>query len=542
MMNVGNATYQGDNSVRKRDPTVPTALDYPQSLGEVDAKLTALQENASAGVIDNDTLEQYFPGFLATPQQNVIENVNYVDFYANEGQKERRMEFEIVPAPFQELIPNTARMIIKVGFKKTDGAVLDITESVPVNNFWGHYFKKLDIVRKIDGISIANSKQMEIAKSMFDDLVRLGEHNIELRSDLLFDPTPVCKKRQYTAADNAQKVQQIGDPNLVSRAARYGVRYVKEEEEYEIPLCFLHQFFLCEKIPPSASTQFKLIFDIETDTKKLFDSFTSVADQAAAVGRDPGKVVITGKPYIRINYRRNTTAYDQMFSQELMKNQAYTLLEFLDRSPLTYTLGSGDLSHQIKFPLQNFSPQFLVLDLYYQNDYLHLNSYTTHNSQYALKRIKSIKLSNLTQSNNTNVTLNYDLEKKSDRRQLHMNYLAFLKGFSQSVGHESLYSFSLGGITPPSFEKWNDDNAYGIVLDLRSSQGVTGRDEPLILQGEMILDIALRPNAQERNSESSILQCTFLHPSTYALVKNQDSPNISLVYTSNVNENIAYKA
>ena len=286
--NVTTINYNDANRVIESSLT-----DFPTGENVAANIASQLDDLAKNGEVNYATVLENFPGFVNIPQQASIKDNGEMLVYTNSPwQQQNDLKFQISPIGDNQIIPSTAELIIDLKFVKNndskigefnyntskakagaDGTTVKMPNAVPVNNFFGHLFKQMQV--KKNNVLITKAQEYMTYESN-RELSRINHSRLNIVAcDLLYSPiqtTPNEVERKSTVYDSTAlpKFDYRVNDNIIERIRWCNKEFTEgESNRYKVPLSFFNKFFKTFELLPEGY-EFDLEINLESDMKVLF--------------------------------------------------------------------------------------------------------------------------------------------------------------------------------------------------------------------------------------------------------------------------------
>ena len=467
-------------------------------LGKVDKSQTFI----ATGRADAD-MGRYYPNVYPISRQSQIAADFPKKAYASDSYiDKKRLEFTIQLTASTYTNYSTMEVVLPLKFtKKSDKtAALDKTVTT-VNNFFGHWFKDIEILRYPDDkqilptnntVSVSNysnaqlkylpSKALKpLEKTLLYTNIPIyyfnGEDRRSIAAATLTSTTGLSGTNLKNVQDKNEKatakaIEDRSDFNLIYRLKNFR-NTLSAEKVYRIPL-----LYLCElgKVNFSVSTDTRINIILQRNLNKLFES----NKVATAIPENPdAHINFFARPYI---------AYQEIH----LTQQAGLYQNGILRSRTALRQGVVPAPYQQEFEVavgtQNFTCLFqgaqrqidwVEISILYDKSYHHETIYDSYDVELAPKLIKNIKFDNASTTYSLTGQIEYDLTKEDDRNTLYKMLAAFqCGGYSSANLNQFINNPVYQDMTRE--EDWSknykDDR---LLIDLRRSKGYTDELEKI---------------------------------------------------------------
>ena len=293
---IGNTYFLDSNLNPLKDVSRVPTIDNIPTLNNAERKLNMLGKLWSKGQLEI-SLVRYIPGLTKAARQGQIAKIEDQITYADQTYEDKKtLEFSVRLAPNCYTNFSTMELVLPVFFAEKDDKTTAIPATVrPVNNFFSHWIKEIDIKRYPDQFKILPTNNIvpiadhaaKYLKHMPDDALKT------IKSTLLYEKIPVVLKsdrRSNTSDTPADRT----DNNIVKRTADFTPASLLKKVYYRIPLKFFTELgnVNCQH---NINTNFT--FTLETNTMKLFENTAK-----AGLNLEPDAAVhFHERPYITYN-------------------------------------------------------------------------------------------------------------------------------------------------------------------------------------------------------------------------------------------------
>ena len=358
---------------------------------------------------------------------------------------------------------------------------------IPVNNFFTHWRKDVNIKRYGDDIAILPiNKTLDIYRYSDAMLKHLPDDVLAtFQEDLLYSKKSVIIKgnANNTIADRRNHIaaaarQSNTDANSNDRIAKFNNNnQLFAQKYYRVPLKYLVDIGLV-----NLPTEFniKLTFNLERNASKLFETKeklpNTTAGAAAALPTDApdASPYFFATPYLMYEQLTLSETFHKYISKII--NSKRVLRTGIQKTPMqkTYKINVGSQSHVVDFTGASRQFSFIEIGLTFDKSEQHNNPYDSYNFELAATMIGSVQLENW---NNRYGELNrkYDLTDEHDKYLMYRYFVAWATGGGSSVGplsqfaHNPVYKELTKLKNYYTFAK-SDERLY---VDLRRGRGYT---------------------------------------------------------------------
>ena len=383
----------------------------------------------------------------------------------------------------------------------------------PVNNFFTHWIKDVNIRRYGDDIAVLSvNKTMDIYRYSDAMLKHLPDKALAtFQKNLLYSKKPVItkgnsagtindrRKHIATAARNSNTNDNIDD-----RIAKFNQDdALSEKKVYRIPLKYLVDIGLVN-LPTEFNV--RLTFNLEKGLGKLFETRKKIsnttAGKAAALPTTvpDANVYFYAIPYIQYEQIKLNDTF-QKYVKKII-NSKRVLRTGIKPSPLqkSYEINVGSQSHVVEFKGASRQFSFIEISLVFDKSEQHNSQYDSYNFELASTMIGSVQLENL---NNKYGEINrkYDLTDEHDQYLMYRYFVAWATSGGSSVG--PLSQFANNPIYR-ELTKYEDYYTFGksdkiLYVDLRRGKGYTNELEKVVRNdSSLMLTVTLKDAAVKK--------------------------------------------
>ena len=504
----------GQNLNPVDDATGVESIDYSASVEDLIGKVKKLKTLYEKGQIDADVL-RYVPGMNKIMYQGQL---NYIDTKKSHASSTytdmEQLEFVIELPADTFLNFSTIQLCLPLTFRKrTNKAQALDDDMIPVNNFFTHWIKDVNIKRYGDDIAILPiNKTLDIYRYSDAMLKHLPDDVLAtFQEDLLYSKKPVIIKgnANNTIADRRNHIaaaarQSNTDSNINDRIAKFNNNnQLFSQKYYRVPLKYLVDIGLV-----NLPTEFniKLTFNLERNVSKLFETKeklpNTTAGAAAALPTDApdASPYFFATPYLMYEQLTLSETFRKYISKIISSKRV--LRTGIQKTPMqkTYEINVGSQSHVVDFTGASRQFSFIEIGLTFDKSEQHNNPYDSYNFELAATMIGSVQLENL---NNKYGELNrkYDLPDEHDKYLMYRYFVAWAMGGGPSVGplsqfaHNPVYKELTKLKNYYTFAK-SDERLY---VDLRRGRGYTQELEKIVRNDSSLkLTITLKAAATKK--------------------------------------------
>ena len=467
-------------------------------LGRVDKSQTFI----ATGRADAD-LGRYYPNVYPISRQSQIASDFPKKAYASDSYVDKkRLEFTIQLTANTYTNYSTMEIVLPLKFtKKPDKTAAMDKNMTTVNNFFGHWFKDIEITRYPDDknilptnntLNIANYSNAELKYMPAKALKPLektllysnspvyyvnGEDRRSQAAATLVSTTNLSGTAKKNAEDKNEKAtlkaaEDRSDPNLTYRVKTFR-NTLASEKHYRIPL-----LYICElgKINFSISTDTRFNIILERNLNKLFESNKI----AAAIPEVPdAHINFFARPYI--SYQEISLTQQAGLYQNGILRSRTALRQGVVPAPFQQEFEVAVGTQNFTCLFQGAQRQFdwVEISIVYDKSYHHETIYDSYDVELATKLIKNIKFDNASTTYSLTGQIEYDLTKEDDKNTLYKMLAAFeCGGYSSANLSQFINNPIYQDMTRE--EDWSknyrDDRLF---IDLRRSKGYTDELEKI---------------------------------------------------------------
>ena len=425
-----------------------------------------------------------------------------------------QLEFVIELTADKFLNFSTIELCLPMTFRKKSSKAQPIDGNmIPVNNFFTHWVKDVNIKRYGDDIVILPiNKTLDIYRYSDAMLKHLPDDVLAtFQEELLYSKKPVIIKgnANNTIADRRNHIAAAArnsntGSNINDRIAKFNNHnQLFDQKVYRIPLKYLVDIGLIN-LPTEFNVKFT--FNLEKTAAKLFETKAKLANKAggqpADLPTDPpdASPYFYATPYLQYKQLTLSETFHKYISKVI--NSKRVLRTGIQPTPLqkTYEINVGSQSHVVDFTGASRQFSFVEIGLVFDKSEQHNNQYDSYNFELAATMIGSIQLENL---NNKYGELNrkYDLNDEHDKYLMYRYFVAWATGGGPSVGPLSQFAHN------PVYKeliKYKDYYTFGksderIYVDLRRGRGYTKELEKVVRKDSSLkLTVTLRAAATKK--------------------------------------------
>ena len=310
-------------------------------------------------------------------------------------------------------------LCLPITFRKTTNKAQPIDDDmIPVNNFFTHWVKDLNIKRYGDDIAVLPiNKTLDIYRYSESMLKHLPDDVLKtFQGDLLYSKKPVIIKGNAanTISDRSNHIAAAArssntDSNIEDRIAKYLA---------DIGLVNLTTAF-----------NVKFVFNLEKTLAKLFESRKKLANTTAGAaaalptGATDANFYFHAIPYLQYEQIKLNDTFNKYITKAIASKRV--LRTGIKPSPYqkSYEINVGSQSHVVEFKGTNKQFSFIEISLVFDKSEQHNSIYDSYNFELAATMIGSVQLENL---NNKYGEINrkYDLTDEPDKYLMYRNFVA----------------------------------------------------------------------------------------------------------------------
>ena len=472
---IGNFYYPGSNLNPLKDVSKVPTIDNIPTLNNAERKLNMLSKLWNKGQLEI-SLSRYIPGLTKPARQGQIAKIEDQITYADQTYEDKKtLEFSIRLASNCYTNFSTMELVLPIFFSEKDDKATAIPATVrPVNNFFTHWIKEIDIKRYPDQFKILPTNNIvPISDHAAKYLKHMPSEALNtIKYTLLYEKTRVSLKgdrRSHSSNTPADRT----DDNIVKRTTDFTPASLLKKGYYRIPLKFFTELgnVNCQH---NINTNFT--FTLETNIMKLFEN-TAKAD----LNLEPDAAVnFHARPYITYNVIQLDSNFQQYFNNALIASSALRQGVFLNPYRQNFEIATGSQTQIVKFENMPTQIEWIEISLVPEKSYQHLTAYDSYDLEIAAKTIGNIKLNNVNSIYDSYTTHKYDLTDENDKMLLYKNFVAYVTdGCSTAPLPEYRNNDIYKELTKYKdyFGSKSDERLY---IDLRRSRGYTGELEKLV--------------------------------------------------------------
>ena len=462
-----------------KDAVGVVSVDYTAQYNALSQKVDNLKTFLEKGTAESSMLK-YLPGLAPPVYQGQIKGIHEKKAFADETYSSLKIaEFNIQLSNNEYMNFHDVHIVFPLKIKKKSNVANDIDATlIPVNNFFAHWIKEIDIVKLGDDQPILPTiNTVEIYKYSDQILKHLPVNSLKLiEKTLLYSrkkvrlPNGEDRRKKHTAAGG--NADERTDDNLDDRINKFSDQ-LENTKYYRIPLKYICGLGFVNQ-PVKFNTKSKTIF--ESDMSRLFESNANLAAAADWPDEPDAKIILDSAPYLLYNQFSLEDTYRSYLEGAMISNQALRIGLKLFPYQKSYEIVAGGQSKAFTFTNAFKQFEFLEISLVFDKSDQHLNIYDSYNAEVAATNIKSIKLQNASNTYSEFNTVKFDLENEEDRYNLFNAFRAWVtKGLSIVSDNEYLHNETAQQL--PSRSDYFTNSDERVYIDLRRSKGFTGEFE-----------------------------------------------------------------
>ena len=499
---ISNKVQIGETLNPARDYSGVSSINDEGTLENVLNKVDKGKTFIATGRADAD-MGRYYPYIYPISRQSQIASDFPKKAYASDSYVDKkRLEFTIQLTASSYTNYSTMEVVIPIKFtKKSDKtSALDKTVTT-VNNFFGHWFKDIEVLRYPDDkqilptnntVSVANYSNAQLKylptkalkpleKTLLYSNVPVyyinGEDRRSIAAATLVSTTNLSGTAKKNAEDKNEKatakaIEERSDFNLIYRLKTFKTT-IDSEKVYRIPL-----LYLCElgKVNFSINTDTRINIILERNLNKLFES----NKVATAIPENPdAHINFFARPYISYQ-ETHLTQQAGLYQNGILRSRT-ALRQGVVPAPFQqeFEVAVGTQNFTCLFQGAQRQIDWVEISILYDKSYHHETIYDSYDVELAPKLIKTIKFDNASTTYSLTGQIEYNLEKEDDRNILYKMLAAFQCGGYSSA---TLSQF----INNPVYQDMTREEMWGknykddrLLIDLRRSKGYTDELEKI---------------------------------------------------------------
>ena len=268
---IQNELHQAQALNPLKDMTKAESIDYSSDVKKMLNKVENLEKLYEAGKMDFNLL-RYIPGLANTAYQEQIYYLQTKQKFASETYAQKNnVECEIILPTNEYTNFNNMHLFPPKKIKSKADNNNDIAAgTMPVNNFFVHWIKEVDIQRYGDDVPVLPLKTIEVYRYFDDMLKHLPKDALETFEVMLL----YSKKKVELTGDRDRRLNNSNtaadrtNTNLTERITKFQ-NIIKENAAYKVSLKFLVDIGLVN-FPFKFNTKF--IFTLKANMNWLFES------------------------------------------------------------------------------------------------------------------------------------------------------------------------------------------------------------------------------------------------------------------------------
>ena len=473
---VSDKVHIGETLNPARDYNGVSSINNEGTLENIINKVDKSNDFVRTGNTDVD-LSRYYPNiYPITRQSQIADNFPKKPYASDTYTDKKQLEFTIQMTANTYSNYSTMLICLPIQFTKNTAktTALDATMCA-VNNFFGHWFTKIDIRRYPDDLNILPSNNsVSIANYSNAQMKYLPKKAVKkLLKTMFYSNKPV-----YYSGDNDRRVNNDtdlddrSDPNLTYRAKNLKAHLAKKWV-YKIPL-----LYFCDlgKVNFLVNTDTRIKITLERNMNKLFKSNAKVD----AIPDNPDAFInIFSKSYI--TYQETTlTQQAALYANGILRSQT-ALRQGVLPAPFQqeFEVNRGTQDFTCQFLGAQRQIDWLKISIVYGKSYHHDTIYDSYDVELAPKLIKTVKFENAGTTYSLTGKIEYDMEKEDDKYQLYSMLPAYVCG-GYSLAPLPQY------INNTIYQEMTEEDKYAttsrndrLYIDLRRSKGYTDELEKI---------------------------------------------------------------
>ena len=466
---------------------------------------------------------RYYPYIYPISRQSQIASDFPKKAYASDSYiDKKRLEFTIQLTANSYTNYSTMEVVLPIKFTKKSDKTSALDKSVTtVNNFFGHWFKDIEVLRYPDDkpilptnntVSIANYSNAQLKylpnkalkpleKTLLYSNIPVyylnGEDRRSIAAATLVSTTNLSGTAKKNAEDKNEKatakaIEDRSDFNLIYRLKAFKTT-IDSEKVYRIPL-----LYLCElgKVNFSVNTDTRINIILQRNLNKLFES----NKVATAIPENPdAHINFFARPYIGYQ-ETHLTQQAGLYQNGILRSRT-ALRQGVVPAPFQqeFEVAVGTQNFTCLFQGAQRQIDWVELSILYDKSYHHETIYDSYDVELAPKLIKTIKFDNASTTYSLTGQIEYNLEKEDDRNILYKMLAAFQCGGYSSA---TLSQF----VNNPVYQDMTREEMWGknyrddrLLIDLRRSKGYTDELEKIYRDdSQLSLTINLKAAATKK--------------------------------------------
>ena len=356
-----------------KDATGVEAVDFSADIEYLIGKIDKLKSLYDEGQVDADIL-RYITGMSKIMYQGQIDWIDTKKTYAASTYTDMQMlEFVIELTANHYLNFSNIILCLPIAFRKTSNKPQAIDgDMIPVNNFFAHWIKDVNIKRYGDDIAVLPINKTlviyryseAVLKHLPDDVLKT------FQGDILYSKKPVIIKGNTanTINDRRNHIAAAArnsktDSNIDGRISKFNAdNALSGKNVFRIPLKYLVDIGLVN-LP--AAFNVKFIFNLEQTLAKLFESRkkipNTVAGAAAALPTEEpdANVFFHAIPYLKYEQIKLNDTFNKYITKAIQSKRV--LRTGIKPTPYqkSYEINVGSQSHVVEFKGTNKQFSFI---------------------------------------------------------------------------------------------------------------------------------------------------------------------------------------
>ena len=346
------------------DATGVNAVDYSADFDGLYKRVDNLEKSFKTGSAPRKLI-RYIPGLVKPTYQGQISGTQENRAYADDTYRDLKIaEFNIQLTANQYMNFHNVHLVFSLRIKKgTNNANNILATEIPVNNFFAHWIKEIDIKYYGDDLPILPlTNTVEVYKYSDAMLKHVPKEVLEvIRYDLMYSKKKLKllddedQRDEHTAA--GEDADNRTDDNIDDRIEKFQDQ-IKNTKYYRILLKYLCNIGLVDQ-PIRFNTKWRLTF--ETNMQKLFESKANQAEAAGLPNNVDAKIILDSAPYI-LYYQFDLNDNFRTYQEGAMISEN-SLRMGLQRTPLqkSYEMAVGSQWQTVTF--NNVFKQFPFIEI-----------------------------------------------------------------------------------------------------------------------------------------------------------------------------------
>ena len=334
--------------------------------------------------------------------------------------KKNNLELEIILSANKYSNFNNMHLFLPVKIKSKANNYNDTAAgTIPVNNCFAHWIKKVDIKRYEDNVPIVPLKTIKVYRYSDEMLKHLPKDALKT-----FEYTLICSKSNVTlTSDRDRRLNNTNtplnrtNPKLTERITKFQ-NIIKEENVHKIPLKLLVDLGL-GNFPFKFNTKF--LFTLEANINRLFESN---AKMEAIPNTVDAEIIFYFAHYIFYEQFQLEDNFCTYLEKTLISNRALSTGTKSTAYQRSYEINTGVQSFAVDFRGANKQFLYLCTSLVYHQSDQHNTIFDSYNIEVETKKIKTLTLENTANTYSVFNGVKFDLEDEHDKYLLHPQFLA----------------------------------------------------------------------------------------------------------------------